>query len=153
MKQLPYIQTSTAIIGYNDSLLAQTESNDCFVRSVASAYNVHYEKAHSWVKKYFKRKNNQGTYNVVMFMEQFARERKMFNGKRVKTIEKIREYDSTKLRFKRTTLNQFMKKHSKGTYIVIVSRHAFTVMNGFVIGNSTDSTQIKKVVHNAFKIS
>ena len=86
-------------------------------------------------------------------MEQFARERKMFNGKRVKTIEKLREYDSTKLRFKRTTLNQFMKKYSKGVYIVIVNRHAFTVMNGFVVGNPNDSTQIKKVVHNAFKIS
>jgi hypothetical protein len=153
MKQLPYIQTSTAIIGYNDSVLAQTETNDCFVRSVASAYDVHYEKAHDWVKKYFKRKNNQGTFNVVLFMEQFARERKMFNGKRVKTIEKLRDYDSNKLRFKRTTLNQFIKKYSKGTYIVIVSRHAFTVMNGFVIGNPNDSTQIKKSVHSAFKIS
>ena len=153
MKQLPYIQTSTAIIGYSESLIAKNESNDCFVRAVASSFDCPYDTAHAWVKKYFKRKNNQGTFNVVMFMEQFSRERKMFNGKRVKTIEKLREYDSTKLRFKRTTLNQFMKKYSKGTYIVIVNRHAFTVMNGFVVGNPSDSTQIKKVVHNAFKIS
>lgn len=153
MKQLPYIQTSTAIIGYSESAIAKNESNDCFVRAVASAYEISYDKAHVWVKEKFGRKNRKGTFNVVMFMEQFSRERKMFNGKRVKIIEKIREYDSTKLRFKRTTLNQFMKKYSKGTYIVIVSRHAFTVMNGFVVGNPSDSKSIKKVVHNAFKIS
>jgi hypothetical protein len=153
MKQLPYLQTSTAIIGYNDSMLAQTETNDCFVRAVASAYDVHYEKAHEWVKKHFKRKNNAGTSNVILFMEKFANDRKTLNGKYPKVIQNLREYDSTKLKYKRTTLNQFIKKYPTGTYIVIVERHAFTLMNGFVIGNPQDSKSLKKVVHYAFKIS
>jgi len=153
MKQLPYLQNSSAIIGYTDSVLAQTETNDCFVRAVASAYQVCYDKAHSWVKKHFKRKNNAGTSNVILFMEKFANDRKKLNGRYPKVIQNLREYDSTKLKYKRTTLNQFIKKYPTGTYIVIVERHAFTLMNGFVIGNPQDSKSLKKVVHNAFKIS
>jgi hypothetical protein len=153
MKQLPYIQNSSAIIGYTDSVLAQTETNDCFVRAVASAYQVSYDKAHSWVKKYFKRKNNKGTSNVIFFMEQFAKVRKKLNGKYPKVIPNLKKFDSTKSKFKRTTLNQFIKKYSNGTYILIVQGHAFTLMNGFVVGNPSDSTKIKKIVHNAFKIS
>lgn len=152
MKQLPYIQTSTAIIGYSDSLIAKSETNDCFVRAVASAYDISYDKAHEWVRKYFKRKNNKGTSNVVLYMELFSIQKKVLNGKRSKSIQELRSYDSTNFKMKRTTLNQFIKKHSTGTYIIIVKGHAFTLKDGSVIGNQSDSKSLKKIVHNAFEI-
>ena len=73
MKQLPYIQTSTAIIGYSDSVIAKSEKNDCFVRAVASAYEIPYDDAHTWVKEKFNRKNRKGTYRVSTIMEQFSK--------------------------------------------------------------------------------
>jgi hypothetical protein len=86
MKQLPYIQTSTAIIGYSESQIAKSERNDCFVRAVASAYEIPYDKAHTWVKKNFNRENRKGTFDVVMKMEQFSKEEKKLNKKKIKDI-------------------------------------------------------------------
>jgi hypothetical protein len=152
MKQLPYIQTSTAIIGYSESQIAKSERNDCFVRAVASAYEIPYDKAHTWVKKNFNRENRKGTFDVVMKMEQFSKEEKKLNKKTIKDIWCLRTFDSTTLKLKRTTLNQFIKKYPTGTYILIVKRHAFTVKNGSVIGNTNDASSMRKIVHNAYEI-
>ena len=59
--ELPYCKTSDAIIGYEQSELAKSENNDCVVRALASAYDLPYETAHSFVSKRFSRKNRQGT--------------------------------------------------------------------------------------------
>jgi hypothetical protein len=152
MKQLPYIQTSTAIIGYSESQIAKSERNDCFVRAVASAYEIPYDKAHTWVKKNFNRENRKGTFDVVMKMEQFSKEEKKLNKKTIKDIWCLRTFDSTTLKLKRTTLNQFIKKYPTGTYILIVKRHAFTLKNGSVIGNTNDASSMRKIVHNAYEI-
>ena len=152
MKQLPYIQTSTAIIGYSDSVIAKSEKNDCFVRAVASAYEIPYDDAHTWVKEKFNRKNRKGTYRVSTIMEQFSKNKETLNEKTIKDIWFLRTYDSAKLKLKRTTLNQFIKKYPTGTYILLVKGHAFTLKNGAVIGNKNDATSMKKIVHNAYQI-
>ena len=152
MKQLPYIQTSTAIIGYTESVIAKSECNDCFVRAVASAYEIPYDNAHSWVRENFNRENRKGTSNVVIKMDRFSKEGRKLNEKTVKEIWNLRTYDKTKLKLKRTTLNQFIKKYPTGTYILIVKGHAFTLKDGAVIGNTNDATSMKKIVHNAYQI-
>ena len=152
MKQLPYIQTSTAIIGYSESLIAKNESNDCFVRAVASSFDCPYDTAHAWVKEKFGRKNRKGTMNAASKMATMSSLGQTFNCKSVKTIGDLRTIDIVKGRMKRTTLNQFIKKYSTGTYILIVRGHAFTVKDGAVIGNKQDATSMKKIVHEAFEI-
>jgi hypothetical protein len=155
MKQLPYIQTSTAITGYSDSVIAKNETNDCFVRSVASAYNVHYDEAHTWVKEKFNRVDRKGTKWVSCKMATMATNGETFNNKTIKTIDKLRTFTTGKYgtyKMKRTTLNQFIKKYPTGTYILIVRGHAFTLKDGSVIGNPSDAKSIKKVVHEAFEI-
>jgi len=152
MKQLPYIQTSTAIIGYSESVIAKSECNDCFVRAVASAYETPYDTAHSWVKEKFGRKNRKGTMSVACKMATMQSVGEKFNNKEIKGVEKLRSYDSVNNKMKRTTLNQFIKKYPTGSYILIVKRHAFTLKDGAVIGNTEDSKSIKKIVHEAFEI-
>jgi len=152
MKQLPYIQTSTAIIGYSESAIAKSETNDCFVRAVASAYEAPYDKAHTWVKEKFGRQNRKGTMSVSCKMATMSTKGETFNNKSIKPIEKLRTLDIAKGGMKRTTLNQFIKKHPTGSYILIVKRHAFTLKNGAVIGNTQDSKSIRKIVHDAFQI-
>lgn len=152
MKQLPYINRTEGIIGYSESVIAKSETNDCFVRAVASAYEIPYDDAHTWVKEKFGRKNRKGTMAVSCKMATMSSLGQTFSGKSIKPIEKLRSYDSVNMKMKRTTLNQFIKKYSTGTYILIVRGHAFTLKNGAVIGNTQDATSMKKIVHEAFEI-
>jgi hypothetical protein len=152
MKQLPYINRTEGIIGYSESTIAKSETNDCFVRAVASAYEIPYDDAHTWVKEKFNRENRKGTKLVSFKMEAMAASGYKFNDKSIKAIDKLRTYCSTTYKMKRTTLNQFIKKYSTGTYILIVRGHAFTLKNGSVIGNTSDAKSMKKIVHEAFQI-
>jgi hypothetical protein len=153
MKQLPYIQTSTAIIGYTESAIAKNEHNDCFVRAVASSYEIPYDDAHTWVRENFNRENRKGTSRVAIKMDQFSKDGKTLNEKTIKEIWFLKTADKATNKIKRTTLNQFIKKYPTGTYILIVKGHAFTLKNGSVIGNTGDATSMKKIVHNAYQIS
>ena len=153
MKQLPYIQTSTAIIGYTESVIAKSECNDCFVRAVASAYETPYDTAHTWVKEKFGRQNRKGTMYVACKLATMYSLGQTFNDKSIKGIGDLRTFDKVTHKMKRTTLNQFIKKYPTGTYILIVIQHAFTLKDGAVIGNKGDATSMKKIVHDAFQIA
>ena len=153
MKQLPYIQTSTAIIGYSDSAIAKNESNDCFVRAVASSFDCSYDTAHSWVRQKFERVNRKGTMYVASKMRKMCDDKEKFVDKSVKTIEGLSQIVyKPKVKIKRTTVNQFIKKYPTGVYILIVKGHAFTIKNGAVIGNPEDSKSIKKQIYDVFEI-
>lgn len=152
MKQLPYINRTEGIIGYSESTIAKSETNDCFVRAVASSFDCSYDTAHAWVKEKFGRKNRKGTKFVVSKMATISSLGQTFNDKSVKVIDGLKKFDSTTYKMKRTTLNQFIKKYQKGTYVIIVRGHAFTLKNGSIIGNTSDATSMKKIVHDAFQI-
>jgi hypothetical protein len=152
MKQLPYINRTEGIIGYTESVIAKNETNDCFVRAVASAYEIPYDEAHTWVKEKFERKNRKGTMFVSRKLSTMYSLNETFSGKSIKGIGDLRTIDKVTHKVKRTTLNQFIKKYPTGTYIIIVRGHAFTLKNGAVIGNNQDAKSLKKVVHDAFEI-
>jgi hypothetical protein len=46
----------------------------------------------------------------------------------------------------------FVKQNPKGTFFVLVNRHAFTIKDGVVIGNPEDATKTKKIMRCVFKI-
>ena len=50
------------------------------------------------------------------------------------------------------TVGTFVKLYDKGTYILRVAGHAFTIKDGTVIGNPNDADQIRKIIKNAWKI-
>ena len=66
--QLQYCKTSEAIKGYENSVIAKSEDNDCVVRSIASAFEVDYDNAHQFVSDTFKRKPKKGLN--YMFLNQ-----------------------------------------------------------------------------------
>jgi len=152
MKQLPYINRTEGIIGYTESAIAKNETNDCFVRAVASAYEIPYDEAHTWVKEKFERKNRKGTMFVSRKLAIMYSLGQTFSGKSIKGIGDLRTIDKVTHKVKRTTLNQFIKKYPTGTYILIVRGHAFTLKEGSVIGNKGDASSMKKIVHDAFQI-
>jgi uncharacterized C2H2 Zn-finger protein len=148
--KIPYTATSIAIKGYSESPLAKSERADCVVRAVASAYDIHYDKAHQWVANTFKRKAKKGTYGFPIGMNKMSDNKTRFNYKRTKTIDP--KFLTTNGGKSKMTVGTFVKEYDKGTYIVRVSGHAFTIKDGSVIGNPNDAEQIRKVVKNAWKI-
>jgi hypothetical protein len=153
----PYISSSVAIKGIAESKLAESERNDCVVRSFASAFGVTYDYAHKKVGEVFGRKNGQGTLHFSLTMNALASKQIKFNRKGVKPITNdVMMMYWVEVKGKRTLRNmttaKFLEKYSKGTYMVTVKGHAFTIKDGVVIGNPEDATQRKKVIFGAWKI-
>jgi hypothetical protein len=148
--KIPYTATSQAIKGYSDSKLAKSETNDCVVRAIASAFDIQYDKAHKWVADKFNRKPRKGTFGFPIGMDTMSTNKTRFNYKKTKTIEA--ENLTTNRGKSKMTVGTFAKEYNIGTYILRVTGHAFTIKDGSVIGNTNDANQIKKIVKNAWKI-
>ena len=161
--KLPYEATSTAIKGYSDSEIAKHENGDCVVRAFASSFDISYDKAHKYVAENFGRKPKKGTFNTSTKLVKMADNKTTLNYKRVYPVGH-RMTDSmfgslsydvkikgvTKRR--NMTVGTFIKKNPKGTFLVLVNRHAFTIKDGVVIGNYEDSVKTKKRMRCAFEI-
>ena len=149
--KIPYTATSQAIKGYSDSALAKSETRDCVVRAVASAYDIEYDKAHKWVATTFNRKPKRGTYGFPIGMNRMSDNKTRMNYKSTKTIDP--KHLTTNNGKSKMTVGTFAKEYNIGTYIIRVDRHAFTIKDGWVIGNPEDATKLIKIIKNAWKIS
>jgi hypothetical protein len=85
------------------------------------------------------------------------------NGKKIKLVgNKTNSYlkgslsypvkvkGETKMR--QMTVGRFIKNNPKGTFFVLVTRHAFTIKDGVVIGNWDDAEKTKRPMRCAFEI-
>jgi len=162
-KELPYTKTSDAIVGYEQSQLAKTESNDCVVRAWASAFDLPYENAHTIIREQFQRKNRKGTMRFNRKMNELSLMRALFNDKYLKILGKellpkimyslsydVKVKGTTKKR--KMTVGTFAKQYSKGTYILSIRGHAFTIKDGTVIGNQNDATRLRAIVEQAWEV-
>jgi hypothetical protein len=159
---LPYCNTEKAIKGYEESQIAKNEKNDCVVRAFASCFDVSYNYAHGYVRDNFGRKNRQGTYGTVNKMTNLAENRTQINYKKVKCVGKLNNYNRRTLEYtvnvkgekvnRKMTVGTFTKQNPVGTFFMLVSRHAFTIKDGVVIGNYEDSTKKKRILFYAFEV-
>ena len=83
-------------------------------------------------------------------MDRMSTDNTRFNYKRTKTIDP--KYLTTNNGKSKMTVGTFVKEYNRGTYIIRVARHAFTIKDGWVIGNPEDATKLRKVIKNAWKI-
>ena len=161
--KLPYCETSEAIKGYDNSVIAKGEDNDCVVRAIASAFNIEYDKSNKFVAETFERRPRQGTRGFVCMMNKISRERIRIGRKCCKIMGKPMQYSTYftlnydvkvkgKVVNRRMTVGTFIKKYPVGTYVITVNRHAFTVKNGVVIGNVQDSMRKRKIIEAAWKV-
>jgi hypothetical protein len=147
---IPYTSTSQDIKGYSESPLAKSEKSDCVVRAVASAYDIHYDKAHKWVADNFKRIPKKGTYGFNIGMDKMSYNNTRFNYKKTKTIDP--KFLTTNGGKSKMTVGTFVKLYDRGTYIIRVAGHAFTIKDGCVIGNPEDATKLRKVIKNCWRV-
>ena len=152
--KLPYCNSKDAISGFEDSVLAKFEKNDCVVRSFASALDLNYDDAHEYIKKKFERKNHKGVRNFNETMDKLSLFKTKINGK---ILEKVEGLEKKVLvgglsKTKRISIGTFTKNYSKGTYIMSVNGHAFTIKDGVVIGNKNDAEKLRVIVESSWKV-
>jgi hypothetical protein len=162
-KELPYCMTGKAIKGYDESVIAKGETNDCVVRAFASCFELSYDKAHKYVKEKFGRKDRQGTYGTVITMMNLVLNRTQVNYKRIKRMGNRQlshlhyslQYSvktNGGLIFRNMTVGTFIKQNPVGTFFILVKGHAFTIKDGVVIGNYEDAQKPRRVMLHAFEI-
>lgn len=152
MKRYTYSRPSENIIGYELSQLAKQETNDCVVISISSAFEIPYEAAHEFVRVRFGRKNRQGTRGFIEIMDRLSISKFSLNNRLFSPVTTIVAENKPSSQLKKMTVNQFIMKNPKGTFIMLVNGHAFTIKNGVVIGNFEDSVKIKRRAIRAYKV-
>lgn len=153
MKRYAYSRPSENIADYSNSPLALSETNDCVVISISSAFQLPYEQSHKFVADKFGRKFRKGTYAFSEKMDRIWLGKESVNGKTIKKIDtRYQVSKDGKILFKDYTVNQFIMKNPRGIFIVTVPGHAFTIKDGVVIGNLEDSVKIKRKIRSAYQV-
>ena len=150
-------RSSVSIKGY-DSELAKNEKNDCFVRALASATNVNYDIAHKFSKDFFNRENKKGVYFTGATIEPLEKngltiDKKEFDFSvlgRMRITNAYRLHGKTIHRQK--TVKSFIKDNPKGTFIVGVAGHAFTIKDGVLIDNADEKFRPTRKVTSVFQL-
>ena len=146
----------------NGSLIAKGEKNDCFVRACANAFNITYDVAHGFVAKEFKRKARKGTKGVFaickalgkvsfeLFKDSLFPVTKEYNLKFVHNPINP-EYTHKRVKY---TVKTFSAMFNKGTYVVLVHKHALTIKDGIVVDNPNNRFDgYRRVVESYIKVS
>ena len=161
--ELQYEKTGNAIKGYTESAIAKGESGDCVVRAFASSFDVSYDYAHKYVADEFGRKPKKGTYGTITTLVKMSDNSLKVNGKKIYPVGERHNYHLLRslmydvkvkgeIKKRNMTVGTFVKQNPKGTFFVLVRRHAFTIKDGVVIGNPEDATKTKRPMRCAFEI-
>ena len=143
------------IIGYSESAIAKGESNDCVVRAIASTFGLKYDQAHNFVSNEFKRQPRKGTFGTAIKLSN----RDNILGTKYKIIPKqdLKYPGSARHQMNgggptAITLNIFLEKYPKGKYLVIKKGHAFSIIDGVVIGNPSDGNRLRAKILFVLKV-
>lgn len=147
--KLNFTSAKECIKNYQSSQLAKSENRDCVVRAFAAAFDIEYDKAHKFVSKEFGRQFRKGTPRFNSTMVKLADSGRKLNYKKIKTISSTEMKNGSS----RMTVGSFVKDWDKGTYIIVITGHAFTVRDGQVIGgNLEDANRMRCVIKGVWKI-
>ena len=144
------------------SVLALNEKNDCSVRALANAFNITYDTAHMFAATKLERKVKKGLKGMFSKLDLLGEVTfELFSNtlfpetKTYKLDGKLKprnpDYTHKSVQF---TVKTFCSKFNKGTYIVIVNKHALCVKDGIVIDNPNYKfTGYRRVVESSFRVS
>lgn len=143
-----------------DCQLAKAEKNDCVVRSLASATGVSYRTAHTFCKDEMGRENKKGVNNLLMTTrfikaedEGLTLDNKEFSIRKLGKKEVKNRYKlHGEVIWRKKTLKSFMQSHPKGTYLVLVAKHALTVKDGELLDWDNNKFEPTRKVMDAYQI-
>ena len=146
----------------NGSTLAAKEKNDCVVRAIANAFNVCYDTAHMFASTKLERKARKGVKNMFAKLDLLGEvtfdlfSNTLFPETRTYKLDGVlnpinKDYTHKDVSY---TVKTFCTKFNKGTYIVLVNKHALTIKDGIVVDNPNYKfTGYRRVVESYFKVS
>ena len=148
------------------SSLALNEKNDCAVRAFANAFNISYDVAHKFAEDKFARKAKKGVKGMFITLSKlgFATfdlfSNTLFPEIRTYGIHPLARSKSGKLvntdythKEVNHTVKTFCAKFNKGTFIVMVAKHALVIKDGIVIDNPNYKfTGYRRIVESAVEI-
>ena len=146
----------------NGSLIAKGEKNDCVVRACANAFNISYDVAHKFVAVEFKRKARKGTKKVFSTFSALGKvafdlfQDSLFPVTKEYKLKCVNKPVNASYTHKRVnyTVKTFCAKYSKGTYIVLVNKHALVIKNGIVVDNPNNRFDgYRRVVESVIRVS
>lgn len=143
-----------------DCKLAKAEKNDCVVRSIASATGVSYRTAHTFCKDEMGRENKKGVSNVNLatrFLlaedKGLTLENRDFSFRKLGTKETKNKYKlHGEIIWRKKTLKSFIQSHPKGTYIVMVAKHALTIKDGELLDWENNKFEPTRKVMDAYQV-
>lgn len=143
-----------------DCKLAKAEKNDCVVRSIASATGVSYRTAHTFCKNEMGREDKKGVNNLFMATrfikaedEGLTLDNKEFSIRKLGKKEIKNRYKlHGEVIWRKKTLKSFMQSHPKGTYLVLVAKHALTVKDGELLDWDNNKFEPTRKVMDAYQI-
>ncbi len=137
-----------------------SEKNDCSVRAFATALDVDYDAAHSYVKEVFKREDKKGVKSMEIIGKEVSLEGKtqeidgiqfdleVLPEEKVTNVYKLKGEEIAR----KKTVKSFIKDFRKGIYLVLVSGHVFTVKNGTMIDNVGEEWRPTRKVESVFEL-
>jgi hypothetical protein len=157
-KVMDYKYSTEAISNFSQSELARQEKNDCVVRAVAAASGSAYEPAHAFVKSVFDRNDKEGTFGVGVTINQIEGKVQEIGSSKVvfKTLAEDKKINYYKLHGevvkRQKTVKSFIQDNPKGTFMVLVAKHAFVIKDGVLIDNRGEEFRPTRKVQDAFKV-
>lgn len=155
--QVTFQASSSVIRGFSESKLAKGEKGDCVVKAMATACSVKYDTAHKFVTEKMNRGFRKGTktldilsaFKDGMFeLGEKKFEVEVLSGRSIHNYYKLHG----ELVQRKKTVKSFIKYNDKGTYLVLVSKHAFVVKDGVLIDNKGEEFRPTRKVTHAFQI-
>jgi len=144
------------IIGYSESAIAKGERNDCVVRAMASTFGLSYDVAHKFVADEFEREPRKGTFGTARKLKCRVRDVMGTKYEIIPVTDLLypgsARHQSLGGKPVEITLRIFLERFPKGRFMVIVKGHAFSVINGVVIGNENDGKRLRAKIIFALKV-
>lgn len=125
------------------------ETNDCGVRALAAACDMSYFNAHTYCRDVMHRVNRRGMWYLKHFDAQGLPFKlksmvlyKPFHWEKKEGF--VEDFDSDGVTKKGLHISKFLKRHPKGRFIIVTSRHFFAVVDGVIYGNKDDCRRFIK---------
>jgi hypothetical protein len=130
---------------YQEISKAYRETNDCTVRGLASLFNCSYGLAHRKLKKWGRPYRRGASWSTV---ERATEELSRITGKGVKVGGYPQMLASTARLYghKALTINQFIKQHPRGVFLLSMRGHVATLRDGVLYDHTQGSSKRRLVV-------
>lgn len=154
------------VIKQGSSTKLNSDSNNCTVLSLAAAINIPYDQAYNIAQDKWSRVKGKGmsTNMLTRFFGEddinVCEHNIVINDITTKFVSKkvsVKNYylykRTGKVNICQMNVNSFIKAYPKGTYYMLVSRHAFVIKDGEVLDHESHKTKMNRRLKAAWNIS